>query len=439
MQNVFQRERNVTHESRLFYGQKQRENETLEKLHAELSALAGRCDFANAAENIRDIFIMNMRESDCQRELSRSTKLPEEVYRIALSYERGERAYKPYTGKPASTEPSISIKQEPVNNIRRGQEFFRGRGRGGRGGYTQGSSSGGSGNNRRCYNCDAPNFTLDHIANCPAKGATCNSCRKLGNFERTCRGIRRGTNQWRGRGRVGLVRDKNEHHQSTQNVNDLAEDPVSCVNQQGSGENESMTSGSDDYMVLSIKRNKNETELKIPGARVQVEVSEKKMWLWIDSGAPVTIFSIMDLKTTLGKANIQLQPSKDEFLDYNNNRINILGKIAVMMSLNGWAAPAQVSVISGNHQSILGRDLMGTLGLELVQRKKVMGITGEGSSPEKEEYNELQTYFCKFYPKLFTRIEKIQNAKVRAEIFDNLKPIQQEGRSVPISLQDKVD
>ena len=195
MQNVFQRERNVTHENRLFYGRKQRKSETLEKLHAELSALAGRCDFAKAAENIRDIFIMNMRESDCQRELSRSTKLPEEVYRIALSYERGERAYKSYTGKPASTEPSISIKQEPVNNIRRGQEFSRGRGRGGRGGYTQGSSSGGSGNNRRCYNCDAPNFTLDHIANCPAKGAACNSCRKLGNFERTCRGIRRGTNQ----------------------------------------------------------------------------------------------------------------------------------------------------------------------------------------------------------------------------------------------------
>ena len=173
-----------------------------------------------------------------------------------------------------------------------------------------------------------------------------------------------------------MFREENEHHQSTHNVNELNEDPVSWVNQQGCEENESMTSGSDDYMVLSIKRKKNETELKIPGARVQVEVSGKKMWLWIDSGSPVTIFSINDLKTTLGKPNIQLQPSKEEFLDYNNNRINILGKVTVMMSLNGWAAPAQVSVKSGNHQSILGRDLMGTLGLLLVQRKKVMGITG---------------------------------------------------------------
>ena len=426
MQSVFQRERNVTHEQGLFYRRKQRETETFEKFHAELSALAGRCDFPNAAENVRDIFIMNMRESDCQRELSRSTKLPEEVYRIALSYERAERAYKSYTGKPASTAPAISIKQEPVSNIRRGQGFFRGRGRGGRGGYTQGSSSsGGSGNNRRCYNCDAPNFTLDHIASCPAKGATSNSCRKLGHFELE-EVLTNGE-------------DEDEHHQSTQNVNDLNEEPVSWVNQQGSGKNESMTSGLDDYMVMSIKRKKNETELKIPGARVQVEVSGKRMWLWIDSGSPVTIFSIKDLKTALGKANIQLQPSKDEFLDYNNNRINILGKVTVMISLNGWAAPAQ-SVSNIRKSSVNpGAQSDGHPGPRVSPTKESDGITGEGISQEEEEYDELQTYFCKLYPNLFTRIGKIRNAKVRAEFFKSLRPVQQKGHRVPISLQDKVD
>ena len=45
----------------------------------------------------------------------------------------------------------------------------------------------------------------------------------------------------------------------------------------------------------------------------------------------------------------------------------------------------------------------------------------------------------KLYPNLFTRIGKIRNAKVRAEFFENLRPIQQKGRRVPISLQDKVD
>ena len=39
----------------------------------------------------------------------------------------------------------------------------------------------------------------------------------------------------------------------------------------------------------------------------------------------------------------------------------------------------------------------------------------------------------------FTRIGKIRHVKVRAEFFVNLKPIQQKGRQVPVSLQDKVD
>ena len=82
---------------------------------------------------------------------------------------------------------------------------------------------------------------------------------------------------------------------------------------------------------------------------------------------------------------------------------------------------------------------MGTLGLELVQQKKMMGITGEGSCQEEKEYDELQTYFCKLYPNLLTRIGKIRNAKVSAEFFENLRPIQQKGHRVPISLQDKVD
>ena len=83
-----------------------------------------------------------------------------------------------------------------------------------------------------------------------------------------------------------------------------------------------------------------------------------------------------DRKVTLGKANLHLQPIREEFFDYNNNRIQILGKIAVTIALNGWMTRASVSIITGNHQSILGRDLMGTLGLELVQRGRVMGITG---------------------------------------------------------------
>ena len=228
---------------------------------------------------------MNLRESDPQRELSRSTKSSEEAYRIALSYGRGERAYKSYTGKPDSAAPHMTIKQEPVSSIRRGQGYFRNRGREGRGGYTPGQTV------SKTETVDV-RFVMHQILRwisfptVQGKEYCCNACRKVGHFERTCKGVRRGTNHWRGCGRVSLVRDENEHHRSTHSVDNTQEVQVAWVNQQHEcGEEISTSSESDDYMVMSIKK-KNAIELKIPGARIQVEVSLKKMWLWFGSGSP---------------------------------------------------------------------------------------------------------------------------------------------------------
>ena len=58
---------------------------------------------------------------------------------------------------------------------------------------------------------------------------------------------------------------------------------------------------------------KNSVELKNLSARIQAEVSEKKMRHWVDSGSPVTILCMTDLKATLGKANLHLQPIRQEF------------------------------------------------------------------------------------------------------------------------------
>ena len=84
----------------------------------------------------------------------------------------------------------------------------------------------------------------------------------------------------------------------------------------------------------------------------------------------------------MGKANIHLITRKDEFLDYNIKRFHILGKAEVIIELNSWATQQKISVIAGNHQSILGRDLMGSLGLELFQRDRVMTVADGNPSAE---------------------------------------------------------
>ena len=79
----------------------------------------------------------------------------------------------------------MQIKTEPVGVIRGGYRNNRGRARGqtqGRGQYRGGTNAG----DRSCYNCDKPGFIREHLNECAAKEITCNICKRLAYFERTC-------------------------------------------------------------------------------------------------------------------------------------------------------------------------------------------------------------------------------------------------------------
>ena len=129
----------------------------------------------------------------------------------------------------------------------------------------------------------------------------------------------------------------------------------------------------------------------------------------------------------------------------------MLGRMELELASNGWKTKAEVRVIGGTRPSIVGRDLIGKLGLQLMQadpRGEVMNIQGtEDSSCEKghvgesedEQMDQWQLYFSKLFPKFFTRVGKIRNYQVQAEFFKNLVSVQQKGRRGPVTLQEKVD
>ena len=118
----------------------------------------------------------------------------------------------------------------------------------------------------------------------------------------------------------------------------------------------------------------------------------------------------------------------------------------VSLQTNGWVTKANIRVIGGSRPSIIGRDLMPNLGLQIVQRapeENVMSVQGEQPGAEATEDEDSldpwQIYVSKQINNLFNRVGKIKNYKVHADCFETLKPIQQKGRRVLITLQDKVD
>ena len=120
---------------------------------------------------------------------------------------------------------------------------------------------------------------------------------------------------------------------------------------------------------MSIRR-KEQEELRVAGAKLALKINGKATQAWIDSGSPISIFTIGELKRTLGACNVHLKPldpKDDQFRDYGNNPLKFLGKMQVTLHSNGWASSADINVIGECRPSIIGRDLMPALGLMLVQ------------------------------------------------------------------------
>ena len=116
----------------------------------------------------------------------------------------------------------------------------------------------------------------------------------------------------------------------------------------------------------------------------------------------------------------------------------------VSLETNRWVTSANIRVIGGSRPSIIGRDLMPNLGLQIEHKapeENVMSVQGEKPGAEATEGEESldpwQMYFSKEFNNLFNRVGKIKNYKVHGDFFETLTPIQQKERRVPITLQDK--
>ena len=74
---------------------------------------------------MRYVFIVNLNNREAQNELCRSTKTPEEVYKIALSFERGDKYAKFYVST-TSGGGILSNREVASRSIRNRSELSEG-------------------------------------------------------------------------------------------------------------------------------------------------------------------------------------------------------------------------------------------------------------------------------------------------------------------------
>ena len=135
---------------------------------------------------------------------------------------------------------------------------------------------------------------------------------KIEHFERTCRAKKNS----RGNSSVGVIQEQanqfeseetgdeeSQHENSVGWVNPVAEKRVRSWDSHSSGE--------DDYTVMAV-RSKTHTELRVAEAKLPIMINGQKTSVWLDSVSPVSIFTVYELRKTLGAAGMKIVRSHAE-------------------------------------------------------------------------------------------------------------------------------
>ena len=146
-----------------------------------------------------------------------------------------------------------------------------------------------------------------------------------------------------------------------------------------------------------------------------------------------------------------------QYIDYNDQKSNILGELTVDIKSAGWTAEKAKFLVVPKARCLMGLDLQNRVGIETIQRsyeevmKEKQGCCDCDCSKRKLEEKQCNTieapstelpstdkwvsehwqgYFQKKYGHVFTRQGRSKNHVVTTNFFSPLIPIQEKGRRI---------
>ena len=241
-------------------------------------------------------------------------------------------------------------------------------------------------NKRECFRCGAGNFLIDHIKRCPATNRKCEYCNITGHMEKCC-------NQ----------KYRERRKQMNQRMHDAS------------------------FMMKGL-------------------MCGKEFKAIIDTGSPVSIFAIDELKKIFGKHWVVVREMIDNerYVDFNRRPLPKLGYMFVSVQVGKTRiSKARVLVAKKGSKLIFGRDWLTTLKCSIELRitegeNLVNSIYCESAESENKLIPEA-TKLVEEFPNLFKRRGRVNNYKIKIEMKDDTRVTQQKGRRIPIQMQEQVD
>ena len=392
--NCFHVARNRTLDRHRFLSRKQQPEESLQQFWHSLNGLASRCELGEITQTlVHDVFILNMNNKKVQEKLCvEPYDNPQEALQYAISYEEGIKRQKSM-GVGVAESSKVAVKSEPVYAVEKV-------------------------NKRECFRCGAGNFTVEHIKRCPATNHKCEYCDITGHLEKCC-------NQKYPERRKQMKQRMQNKRREQPRINYVSED---------SDELE------DDEMVLQVE-----------GTGVKPFMMEglmcgKEFKAIIDTGSPVSIFAVDELKKIIRKHWVVVRKMIDNerYVDFNRRPLPILGYMFVSVQVGKTRmSKARVLVAKKGSKSIVGRDWLKALKYNIEQpttegENSVNSISCESAESENKLSHDAKQLVEEF-PNLFKRRGRVNNYKIKIETKDGTRVTQQKGRRIPIQLQEQVD
>ena len=160
------------------------------------------------------------------------------------------------------------------------------------------------------------------------------------------------------------------------------------------------------YMVLNVE---GEEENSKP-YYMEGFINGNRFKTVIDSGSPVTIFALDEIKSIMKRDKLQVREmiKGKKYVDFNGKQLNLLGYVFCQLQVGDqFIKKARILVTSKGSRSIIGRQWLSMLRYKF---EPVIESKLEENSIEKdEELCEETKKFASDFKNLFTRNGKVKN------------------------------
>lgn len=169
---------------------------------------------------------------------------------------------------------------------------------------------------------------------------------------------------------------------------------------------------------------------------IEVKIDGKSLEMEVDSGARYSIVS----ETTLHYLGLKrsLEPTNISFRAFSHDIVPCRGKVKVTVQHKGKEIKAYLYVVSPGHDSLIGRQWIRALDLEL--KEIDAGRVGQRKISTTDTFSVKEEEIVSEFPNIFEeKIGCIPNIQISLNLRPNAKPVFTRERNIPYALRQRVE